>query len=159
MKKFAPFNLDSLSRIANQHDQLISIILENMSPILDVLSGEKLFHLVRAAKIVGADDAKIREKLRPLEKQLTVRQSRLLWECGMKDTENLLTLPPLMRLGHEHLEIDSVVVGPYTLERGENGNLLLRIPLYQKGDRAIELRRKAIEDEAGSLVEIDYTEF
>jgi hypothetical protein len=160
LKKFASFNLDSLSRISTQHDQLISIMLNSMDPVLDLLSGEKLFHVARAARMVKADDSKIKEKLKPLVKQLTVRQSRLLWECGMGNMDNLLPLPPLVPLGKEHLEMDTVVVGPYTLERKKNETTLsLRVPLYQQGDRVIELRRKALEEESGALVTLEYTDF
>jgi hypothetical protein len=158
-KKFLPFTLNSIARIGG-HDEFVKIALSTVQ--LDCLSGEKLLHMLRALDMVsGGDQQTLRDKiitnLTPLVKQLTPRQSRLLWECvpGMHAVH---ALPPLLRPGREHLNVNAVCIGPYTVEKRTNAHVL-RVPRFMKGRRDIEFRQSALSRMSTDEVLIEFSEY
>ena len=108
-RKFLPYNLFAVSAVGD----FANLVLKKVSPAIDTYSAEKLLLLARASLVAGNDSADLfMNAIKPIARQLTVRQSRLLWECA-PGIIPVHALPPLVAPGTH--EIDTVVVGPYTL--------------------------------------------
>lgn len=131
-------------------DDVLRLVIHKQLDKADRLSAEKLVDLTRAAVISGADASvtdELKALLRPVGRQLSIRQQRLLWEVVPDSTP--VACPGTV----------AEAVGPYSVRRVDDSTVSLRIPRYAvfrpgstEIQRAIQLRVNAIQASCGSQV-------
>jgi hypothetical protein len=132
--KFLPYTLFS-GAVIGGIDSTVSFAIQSLvnRKQTDRLSAEKLLCLLRAARITNSDESVIealKENLKPVSRQLTVRQSRCLWEV-LPGFVPVSALPPLTRRGKESDVIDFETVGPYNLLKTSGDVLEFLVPEFQ----------------------------
>ena len=159
--KFLPHSVLSMALLTTDaENEFANTVLTALaqSPSLDRLSAEKLLCLLRAAHISQASQQvvdPILSHLNPIARQLSVRESRYLWEVA-PGIVPVSALPPLVHLGRESAPLSVEVVGGYSLFKKDNA-LELLIPDYLVSRpsggvrRDTQLRLSALQRHAGDI--------